>query len=126
MGVEVQPTTNHIVRSYFDAWSTGDIAPLHELLATDLVFAGPIKQGQSANVYLEVLSTFQRLITSGIDLQSELYGDDQATLIYTAHTVAGDILIAEHIRLTNAKIATIRLIFDPTPILAFRAAQAVQ
>ncbi|MBM7845183.1 nuclear transport factor 2 family protein [Herpetosiphon giganteus] len=126
MGVEVQPTTNHVVRSYFDAWSTGNIAPVHALLATDLVFAGPIKQGQSAAAYIEVLSTFQRLITTGIDLRSELYSDEQATLIYTAHTVAGDILIAEHIRLVNAKIATITLIFDPAPILAFRAAQAEQ
>jgi hypothetical protein len=126
MAVETKPGICEIVRGYFDAWSRGDIAASRQYLAGDLAFVGALKRGNSAAEYLDALSGFRKLITTGNNLISELYGDNEATLIYESQTVAGPIRIAEHLRLASGKISSIMLILDPTALLAFRAEQAAR
>jgi hypothetical protein len=123
VSIEAPPDICQFVLGYFDAWSEGDIAAVRTYLADDVTFAGPIKRGDTAEEYLDALGGFRKLITDGNNLISALYGINEATLIYVSQTVAGPIRIAEHLRLVNGKISSITLILDPTPLLAFRAAQ---
>ena len=123
MIVEAPPDTRQFVLGYFDTWSKGDVGAVRAYLADDVTFVGPIKRGDTAEEYLDALGSFRKLITDGNNLISALYGTDEATLIYVSQTVAGPIRIAEHLRLANGKISSIILILDPTPLLAFRAAQ---
>jgi hypothetical protein len=49
-------------------------------------------------------------------LVSELYGEDEATLIYDVHTPtpAGTMRSVDHFKLTGRKISSLELIFDAT------------
>ncbi len=124
MTIETQTRTRQIVRAYFDAWTRGDIAACGQYFADDLVFEGALSKLNSAADYLVSLGNFRRLLTTGNDLLSELYGDTEAMLLYDSHTVAGTIRIAERILLTGDKISSIILLFDPRALLAFKEAQA--
>ena len=55
-------------------------------------------------------------IVTGVDMISELYGEGEATLVYDVHTATpvGTQRTAEHFRLRDGGIASIRLIFDAT------------
>jgi len=118
---ETQSQTRQVVRSFFDAWTRGDLVATREYLADDLVFTGTLKSLQGASEYVAALRDFRQLITTGNDLISDLYSDHEATLMYHSYTLAGMIRMAEHIRLTNGKISSIVLIFDPTALVAFKA-----
>lgn len=120
------PTTRPIVRGYYDAWSRGDIATVHQYFADQVDFTGALRHGKTAAEYLDALATFSKLITGENRLISELYGEHEATLIYEAQTVAGPIRIAEHLRLIDDKITGVLLILDPAPLVAFRASKAEQ
>jgi len=122
MMIETQAETRQIVRAYFDTWTRGDVPAAGQYLADDLAFTGTLRTLNGVAEYLAALNDFRKLISAGIDLISELYGDDEATLIYSAHTVAGAMRIAEHIRLTDGKISSIIVILDPTALRAFKAA----
>jgi hypothetical protein len=121
MTIKTQTQTRQIVRDYFDAWTHGDVSASGRYFADDLTVSGTLKHINGAADYLIALSDFRKLVTTGNDLISELYGDAEATLIYDSHTVAGVIRIAEHIRLTDGKISSIILILDPTALRASRA-----
>jgi len=118
----LQTSVREIVRAYFDTWTRGDIAAAGQYLAHDLAFAGSVNTFTDAAAFLQALSGYRALITTGNDLISELYGDDEATLIYDSHTRAGTIRTAEYLQLSDGKISSINLIFDPTALLAFKAA----
>lgn len=124
MSIDTQTQTRQIVRAYFDAWTQGNIASVGQYLADDLTFSGSVKSLSGAANYLAALGDFCKLATGGTDLISELYGENEATLIYESHTVAGLMRIVEHIRLTDGKVSSILLIFDPTALRAFKAKAA--
>ncbi len=121
MTTETQTQTRQIVRAYFDAWTSGNVSACGQYFADDLAYEGALTKLNSAADYLISLGNFRKLVTTGIDLISELYGDDEASLIYDTHTMAGTIRIAEHVRLTNNKISSLILIFDPRSLLEFKA-----
>jgi hypothetical protein len=120
--IETQTDIRQIVRGYFDAWTRGDVLAAGQYLADHFTFFGALKSLDSAAEYLATLSDYRKLVTTGNNVISELYGDDEATLIYDSHTLAGTIRIAEHIRLTDGQISSIILILDPTALRAFKAA----
>jgi len=122
MAIETRSQTRQVVRNFFAAWTQGDVAAAGQYLADDLVFSGTVKSLNGASAYLTALSEYRTLVTTGNDLISELYGDAEATLIYNSHTLAGPIRMAEHFHLTEGKISSLILIFDPTTLFAFKAA----
>lgn len=123
MAIGTPSQTRQVVRAFFAAWTQGDIAAAGQYLADDLIFSGTVKSLNGASAYLGALEEYRRLVTTGNDLVSELYGDEEATLIYLSHTLAGPIRMAEHFHLTAGKISSLTLIFDPTTLFAFKAAQ---
>jgi hypothetical protein len=116
--------TADIVRAYHDAWTGGDIEAAAEHLDARFATRAPVGTYDSKGEYLIGLARFRGLVT-GVDLLSELYGDDEATLIYDVHTdtPAGTLRTAEHFKLEAERIVSTELIFDATEWKAMLAAQ---
>ncbi len=124
MLTQTTPDLRQTIRGYYDAWSRGDLDALPAYFAEQVAFEGVLKRGTTAADYLEALAGFAKLLTGANTLLSELYGEGEAMLFYESQTVAGPIRIVEHLRVTDGTISAVTLILDPTPLLAFRAAQA--
>lgn len=107
--------TRVTVRAYYDAWVGGDIAAAGMLLAESFTNFTPINNYYTLSDYLESLRKFHQIMKS-LDLISDLYGENEAILLYNIHTSTpvGSSLIVEHFRLTNGKISSITSIFDAT------------
>jgi hypothetical protein len=105
--------TSRIVRAFHDARTSGDYATAATHLAPAFSFQSPMLGFDDPTDYLASHAQFQQHVT-GLDMISDLYGDDQATLIYDLHTAtpAGTQRTAEHFELGDGKIASILLIFD--------------
>ncbi|HEY4388965.1 MAG TPA: nuclear transport factor 2 family protein [Ktedonobacteraceae bacterium] len=105
-----------VVRSYHDAWVSGDIAAAGACLSNEFTNLTPLSNFYDVTTYLDQLRKFSQQVT-GFDMLSELYGAAEATLVYDVHTSmpVGTIRTVEHFRLTDGKISTIILVFDATP-----------
>ena len=107
------------VRAYHDAWTSGDIERAGRVLADEVANPTPLngysQAGQARAGYLEDLRRFAAIVTGTI-LISELYGADEATLVYDVLTTVpvGWIRTAEHFRLREGRIISSILIFDAT------------
>jgi ketosteroid isomerase-like protein len=117
--VTTETQTRQIVRSYHDAWVSGDVAAAGASLADEVTnptsFNDYSTNPMSRAAYLDTLANFRQRVT-GLDLMSELYGEGEATLVYDVHTTPGSTFhTAEHFRLKDGKISIIVLIFDKTP-----------
>jgi hypothetical protein len=112
--------TRRIVRAYHAARADGYFAAAATHLAADFTFQSPMLRFDSPSDYLASHAGFQ-LVVTGLDMISELYGEDQATFVYDLHTATpvGTQRTAEHFRLANGRIASILLIFDASPWRAF-------
>ncbi|MDG6107777.1 hypothetical protein Daura_15560 [Dactylosporangium aurantiacum] len=116
-------TTSDVVRGYHEARFRGDVAAAVALTATPFQFSSPMLQSDDPTGHLAGLPAFLSIVT-GVRLLSELYGPDEATLVYDVHTASpvGTQRTAEHFRLTGGLITSITLIFDATPWQALRSA----
>ena len=111
--------TRRIVRSYHDAWVSGDVDGAGKFLADEVVNPAPFNNHStgplSRTEYVEGLRRFGQTVT-GVEMISELYGEGEATLVYDAHTsTRGTFHTCEHFRLTGGLISTVILIFYVTP-----------
>ncbi|MEV0132452.1 hypothetical protein AB0H83_28810 [Dactylosporangium sp. NPDC050688] len=112
-----------VVRAYHDARFRGDVAAAVALTGTPFQFRSPMLRSDDPAGHLAGLPGFLSIVT-GVELRSELYGTDEATLVYDVHTASpvGTQRTAEHFRLTGGLITSITLIFDATPWQALRSA----
>lgn len=119
-------STADVVRGYHDARFRGDVAAAVALTGTPFRFESPmLRFGERDDpaAHLAGLPDFLGIVT-GVELRSELYGPQEATLIYDVHTATpvGTQRTAEHFRLAGGLITSITLIFDATPWQALRPA----
>jgi hypothetical protein len=107
--------TTEVVQAYHSARFRGDVPGAAAQLADEFMFSSPLIQSRSPDGHLGTLDAFLQIVT-GVDMISELYGDDEATLVYDVHTATpvGTQRTAEHFRLTGGRISEIKLIFDAT------------
>ncbi|HTK09017.1 MAG TPA: hypothetical protein VL485_17745 [Ktedonobacteraceae bacterium] len=114
MTTEIQ--SRQVVRSYHDAWISGDVTTAGTFLSNEFTNLTPLTNYYEPAPYLDQLRKFSQQVT-GFDMLSELYGTAEATLVYDVHTSmpVGTIRTVEHFRLTDGKISTIILVFDATP-----------
>jgi ketosteroid isomerase-like protein len=105
-------TTQEIVQAYHRARFSGDVPAAEATLADGFTFESPLMTATAAD-HLAELPAFLGIVT-GVDMTSELYGEEEATLVYDVHTATpvGTQRTAEHFRLRDGRIAEIRLIFD--------------
>ena len=108
--------TRQIVRGYHDARFAGDVPAALARLAEPFAFRSPLMSSQDPAGHLVDLTGFLRVVT-GLTMISELYGHQEATLVYDVHTATpvGVQRTAEHFRLAGDAITSITLIFDATP-----------
>ncbi|MGW3151491.1 nuclear transport factor 2 family protein [Streptomyces sp. NPDC001177] len=117
-------STQNTVRAYHAARFRGDVAAAAAHIGDDFTFRSPFTTSDSPTGHLAGLDAPLGIVT-GVDVISELYGDDQATLLYGMHTsspVIGTQHTAEHFRLRHGRITAITLIFDSAPWQAVVAA----
>lgn len=107
-------TTRDVVRTYHEARFRGDVASARKTLADGFRFGSPLLKADAED-HLAGLPAFLGIV-SGVDMISELYGADEATLVYDVHTATpvGTQRTAEHFRLRDGLITSITLIFDAT------------
>lgn len=111
--------SRQVVRAYHDAWTAGDVDAAAAYLAEGFTSWGSGNMhSASGTAFAESLRHFRQGVT-GVDLISELYGDDEATLVYDVHVEGvGTVRTAEHFRLAGGRIASNILIFDEWPYQA--------
>lgn len=116
--------SREIVRAYHDAWTGGDIPTAGRSLGENFTTRAPVGSYDSKDAYLAGLTRFRGLVT-GLEMISELYGENQATLLYDVHTntPAGTLRTAEHFKLSDDEIVFTQLIFDATDWKAMLASQ---
>lgn len=110
--------TRRVVRAYHDAYRQGDVTAAGARLAESFRFSSPIMAFDSPQQHVAALVRFVPFITR-VDMLSELYGEEEATLVYDLHTtMPGDAAIqrcAEYFRVSEGRISSITIIFDATP-----------
>lgn len=111
--------SRRIVRAYYDAWTSGDVdAAVAHLAEGFSSWGSGNMHAASAPAFADSLRHFRRGVI-GVDLISELYGDEEATLVYDVHVEGvGAVRTAEHFRLSGGRIASNILIFDEWPFQA--------
>lgn len=113
-----QAETETIVRAYHDAYRRGDVSAAGAQLAESFKFSSPIMAFDSPQQHVAALVRFVPFITE-VEMISELYGEDEATLVYDLHTSlpgsAATQRCAEHFRVADGRISSIIITFDATP-----------
>ncbi|MBK7863121.1 MAG: nuclear transport factor 2 family protein [Archangiaceae bacterium] len=113
--------TEELVRAYYQSWTKGpgtqvDVAKLKELFAQDLVFEGPIAGRRvGAPPLIEAVAGIGSRLKSMKRL-TEVYGESTAAVMYELDLTApaGVTRFAEFFTVTEGKISTLRLSYDPT------------
>ena len=87
-----------------------------DLMDEAFSFESPLMRIDDRHAYLQTLRGFQELV-KGVRMISELYGPDEASLLYDLDTTTpvGVQRTAEHFRIKEGKIASILVLFDSAP-----------
>ena len=111
-----ESVTRQIVSAFHEARAIGDFENAARHLAPDCRFQSPLMRIDDAASYLRAQAGFHPIIER-FDLLSELYGEGEATLIHDLYsqTPSSPQRTAEHVRVADAKIQSILLIFDAAP-----------
>ncbi|MFB7512789.1 hypothetical protein [Streptomyces sp. NPDC056144] len=116
--------TRRTVRDYHEARFRGDITTAAAQIGESFGFRSPFITSDSPTGHLEGLDGLLSIVT-GVELISELYGENEATLVYDVHTAPAVGITqhtAEHFRLHEGRITSIRLLFDSAPWQAIMSA----
>lgn len=107
--------TRRLITSFVDARQDPSADAL-QFMTEDFTFQSPMMRFDDRNAYLESHRAFQRLVR-GTRLVSELYGVDEAALLYDLETLtpAGVQRTAEHFRVRDGRVASVDLLFDAAP-----------
>ena len=118
-------TTRDIVKGYYLAWTSKDLAAARSYLSPNLNFQGSIDRFDNADDFARALGGFTQMLVE-TRLISEFYGETDAMLLYdcVTPTPAGTIRTAEYFRVQDGKIQEIKLVFDATALRAMMARAA--
>jgi len=113
-------TNTDLITAYYDTWKNGiasfDEARLRGMLAPDFVYEGPIAgRRPGADSFVRGLMAFVKTLKA-VRMLSELRVGNEAAFLYDCDVSqpAGTFRFAEFLRVDNAKIQEIRLVFDAT------------
>jgi ketosteroid isomerase-like protein len=105
-----------IARQYFDAWRTQDAASLRSILTDDVTFVGPMGTADNAEEYVDSLMGLAKITTDIVVHEIFVDGDDVVSW-FDVHTTQGVLSpVANWSRLSDGKIAQVRVTFDPRPL----------
>jgi hypothetical protein len=101
-----------VVRTFLQAWGSGNLRSVADLVADDVIFDGPNQHVTNRDDYLSALAAFAAKVT-GLDILSVVAEGDEVMALYTvAVPPFGRIPTAEHFTITDGRIRTDRLVFD--------------
>ena len=104
-----------MVETYFNAWTSKDIATAFAQLAPDLEFVGPTTRYSSAEAFLPALEGFAKM-TRRAQITHLLVDGDQAAMLYDCELPFGTLRIASFFRVENGKIRWYETQFDATEL----------
>jgi ketosteroid isomerase-like protein len=104
--------TASVIRTYYDAWTTGDFGAAVSLLADGLIVEVPVNEYPDAESFGAALKAFGSLATK-VELHAAMSDGDGAMLLYDMDVAGlGTLRVAEHLTVRDGKIARIRQIHD--------------
>ncbi|MEU4732002.1 nuclear transport factor 2 family protein [Streptomyces sp. NPDC023588] len=116
--------TRRTVRAYHEARFRGDVSAAAAQIGEGFRFRSPFITSDSPTGHLDGLDGLLGIVTR-VELISQLYGETEATLVYDVHTAPAVGITqhtAEHFRLYDGRITSIKLIFDAAPWQAIMSA----
>lgn len=106
-----------LAETYFRAWKARDFGELRSVLADDATFDGPLGKAADAEECIAGLQGMSKMMTDIVVHTRLVEGDDVVT-VFELHTdQAPPCLTANWSHVENGKIAGIRVMFDPRPLL---------
>jgi len=102
---------------YFTAWKGRDFATLRSILADDVTFDGPFAQLDTADACVAGLRGMSEIVTDIAVRKRFVDGADVLTWFDLHTSVAPPAPTANWSRVENGKITSIRVVFDPRPLL---------
>lgn len=101
-----------LAKKYLDCFfGKQPLSDMRELLADDLVFAGPFHQSTSADVYLKSLMD-DPPVNASCNILYEFEKEDVACIIYEFAKPGINTTMTQVFEVTNSKISKIILVFD--------------
>lgn len=115
---EPASSTAKIVHTYYEVLQGGiatfDPARLRAILATNLVFEGPIAgHVVGAERFVKGVTGFIETARS-LDMLHQLHSADMAATLYDAQMPGGTVRFAEFFHIDDGKIQSLRLLYDPS------------
>lgn len=112
------------VLAFQQAIGKKDFAAARKLLQDNLEFRGPIDTFHKADDYVHALQKLSAIV-EGVDILKVFEDGDDVSLFCDLKTrVAGTSFVAEWYKVSNGKIASVRVAFDARPFAAMFAQRA--
>jgi len=112
-------TVTDLANAYYESWQNGmatfDEPRLRQILATDMVYEGPIAGRRvGLDPFIHGLTAFVRSMNT-FHLVHHVTGGSDSAALYDCQIgpSAGTLRFAEFIHVDNDRIQSIRLVFDP-------------
>lgn len=115
--IEEQPVnTDQLVQIYYDTLKDGmasfDEDRLRTILASDLLFEGPIAgRHVGAEGFIQGVAGFAGTMR-GLTMLRQLHTRDAAATLYDAEMPGGTVRFAEFFEIADGKIQSLRLLYD--------------
>jgi len=112
------PKRQETVLAFQKALGNKDFAAARKLLHDDLEFRGPIDTFHKADDYIHALQKLSAIV-EGVDILKVFEDADDVSLFCDLKTkVAGTSFVAEWYKVSDGKIASVRVAFDARPFAA--------
>ncbi|MDF2976236.1 MAG: nuclear transport factor 2 family protein [Actinomycetospora sp.] len=104
--------------AYFEGWRRRDAESLREVLADDIVFDGPLGHVEGLEDNIASLHGLLGIVRDVAIRHVFVDGPDVAT-VYDLHSTvtAAPILVVNWSHVVEGRIASMRAVFDPRPLL---------
>ncbi|MEN8239735.1 MAG: nuclear transport factor 2 family protein [Actinomycetota bacterium] len=110
-----------VVRSYLDAFTSGDFDAALAFIADDFSFEGPMLQSVGKAAFIEGSQAAQAM-ARGYTMHRQLEDGDDVVSIYDfelgAPATPGTVLMTEWNTVRNGKLASAKLVFDTAQFAA--------
>ena len=99
------------------AWTSRDFDTVSQLVHDDVTFAGAMGTTNGATEYIDGLRGMSQIV-NGVDITKVFVDGDDVCVIYDLVTEpAGALACAAWYRISDGKVASKQVFFDPRPIL---------
>lgn len=118
------PTPTDLAEAYYRCWLARDFDTLRGLLADGCTFRGPLGTADDADTCITGLRGMSAILTDVVVHRRVVDGTDVVTWFDLHTTTAPPAPTASWMHVTDGRIASIRVFFDPRPLLGAPSAVA--